>query len=609
MRNILPWIIVALIVAASVVSCTVPYEVQPTPIEFTTIAKGIYSGVNQSSSEVIKDEATWAATWDSIVANQLEPEPIPQVDFNQYILLAHFMGQRPTSGYEVEFTDVLEEDNNISATVREVSPGSNCTVSQVITAPYDVIVIPKTYKPISVAIIDLNQCLIKTWSAWPIFHYNPQRTGVGQSRGIVTDSTSLRWSYSGGGTVRGIVGSPVESGGIIYFCSGDGKLYALNHDGTLKYSTQITRTTTQIAISSSPGLSQYGWYPRRLYIGTHEQSPSYDNFFAVDAETGNVIWSLQVPNGSPAAIKGGSSPLVVIDPKTLKPMIYVGAADGFLYCISDNGSQGVVVWRTQLQNADYSNGFYSSAAMSPVAPAGRLGTIYCAGQETNSTDTYYGWGKLFALDPYTGAIINAKTIVLTTTSGEWVSSPSVKIIGGVETIFAGTSDRQMRAVAIVSGSAVLAASNYGVSATISACPTICDLNGDGKVEAIFGDGAGWVHSITYDPSLPMGQRWDSSSSGSWKYKTSSTSIVSSAAVAYAPDLTVFVGGSGLGAIYSIKWDGTLLGSYGMPYTELIVTSSPAVAQTWLTALGWVFVGSCDNPLSPSTGKLYAFGPA
>ena len=134
-----------LIVAANVVSCTVPYLGEP--IAFTTISKGEQSAVTESESVVISDVGTWEDTWDTLKAHLVNPPAAPDVDFDQYVLLAHFMGQKPSSGYDVEFTEVLEGDK-ISAIAKEISPGSGCIVLHVITAPYHVIQIPKTDKEV-----------------------------------------------------------------------------------------------------------------------------------------------------------------------------------------------------------------------------------------------------------------------------------------------------------------------------------------------------------------------------------------------------------------------------------------------------------------------------
>jgi hypothetical protein len=156
MRKILLWATVAVIVAGGVVSCTTPYEgKEPTPIAFTTIAKGDQSTVTQSDSVVISDVGTWEDTWDRLTAHLINPEPAPEVDFNEYILLAHFMGQKPTSGYEVEFTEVLEGATDISAAIREISPAPECMLAQVITSPYHVIQVPKTEKDVQFTVKEM----------------------------------------------------------------------------------------------------------------------------------------------------------------------------------------------------------------------------------------------------------------------------------------------------------------------------------------------------------------------------------------------------------------------------------------------------------------------
>lgn len=118
----------------------------PKTCNFTTITEGERSGFDQPSSKVIQDQTTWEDTWDMIMSSLLDPPPPPQVDFAEYILLAHFMGEKPSSGYHAEFSEVLEGANKITAAVREISPGPECLTRAVMTAPYHVIQIPKTDK-------------------------------------------------------------------------------------------------------------------------------------------------------------------------------------------------------------------------------------------------------------------------------------------------------------------------------------------------------------------------------------------------------------------------------------------------------------------------------
>jgi outer membrane protein assembly factor BamB len=436
------------------------------------------------------------------------------------------------------------------------------------------------------------------WSDWPTFHHDRQRTGVASGNGIITDTTTFRWAYPPlvDQPIGAVCGSPVVGpDGTIYFGATDGYLYALNPDGTLKWKSNLDGE-----IASSPVLlpsTSISPYRGRVYVGT-DGDP---NFFAIDTATGEKIWELQVPTGNPFAIKAGSSPLLVVDPAGGEPVLYVGAANGYLYCIRDHGGAGEVIWGRQLQPADLVNGFYSSPVESPVGLMGRLSTIYCGGQETRIGPNR-GKAKLFALDPYSG---NDVCNPLIFTSQGYVSSPAVGLLEGVETIFAGTSDGRMRAV-VIQGGTLVEKTNYLADASIATCPAIYDLNGDNYVEIIFGTDGGVIYALTYthDSAPPsFSESWTSSIGGT---------IRSSASVALTGLPTVFVGGcSSSGNIYSITWDGTFLHSYETLNSEPCITSSPAIAQRstdLLGAPGWIFIGSSDSLSSPSEGRLYAFGP-
>ena len=442
------------------------------------------------------------------------------------------------------------------------------------------------------------QVMCPKWADWPLFHHNQQRTGVASGSGIVTDTTTFKWAYPplNEPSIGAVCGSPVVGpDGTIYFSSTDEYLYALNPDGTLKWRSESLngRITSSPALLPSTSISPSRG---RIYIGTHGDP----NFFAIDTVTGKKIWELQVPTGTPSAIEAGSSPLLVVDPVGGEPVLYVGAANGYLYCIRDRGGNGDVVWGTQLF-VDSAFAFQSSPAESAVGPMGMLWTIYCGGQET-SAGPDFGKGKLSALNPYSGNVIWG--IVLTGFNG-YVSSPSIEMVEGVETIFAGTSEGRMKAVAVESGQPV-EKMHYCVPAGIAVCPAIYDLNGDKYVEVIFGADNGVIYAITYvhDSNWPR-------SSFFWDYSIGGT-IRSSPAVALAQQPTVFIGGcSSSGNIYSIMWDGTLLGYYTTQTPELCISSSPAVAERLtdlIGAPGWVFVGSCDSLDNPSEGRLYAFGP-
>ncbi len=62
------------------------------------------------------------------------------IDFNENVVVAVFFGEQPTGGYNIEITEVTETEDNVIIYVLETYPG-DCPVIQVITAPYDVVLI------------------------------------------------------------------------------------------------------------------------------------------------------------------------------------------------------------------------------------------------------------------------------------------------------------------------------------------------------------------------------------------------------------------------------------------------------------------------------------
>jgi hypothetical protein len=627
MRNILPWIITAALVAASIVSCTTPYEEEePTPVEFTTIARDDQSAVKQASSMVIEDEETWEATWASLVPNLIQRPLPPEIDWGKYVLLAHFMGQKSTNGYEVEFTEVLEGDK-ISVRVTEISPGSNCTLLQVITAPYHIVQIPKTDKEVEFILQqEGRRCPSATWYDWPMFHHDAQHSGTATGRGTNTIGSTLQFvfdtrSQANGDPDGAILASPVVANdGTIYVASSspdEGIVYALDSAGNVKSGWPFR---IYAEIYSTPAIGP----DNTIYLCTSVTSAG-ENFFAL-YPSGKPKWTLKVPAASPVDFSVSSSPVIVKEwvGSWLRQVIYAGTSDGYLYKIIDQGSSGSIAWGIQLS---YTSNIMLGISSPAVGPSG---TIYVGILDPTLEEDRQGslgrWGKLVALNP-DGS--ERWRIALTTTNCitddlnvyEEVCSPAVAVVhypnyfcnmppGDYETIFAGTTDHTMKAVRENPSTGKPSINmHFEASGGIrTGCPAIYDLNGDGWVEVIFGTSFTLVNNI-YAVSFTQNVTAAPAFCNEYWHLYTGLSWLSGPAVAVAPTFQpwVFMGSqnlSGNSKVYSITWNGTIVGTYDLGSDN--VGASPAVAQgptppNLLGATGWVFVGS-------SLGKLYAFGP-
>jgi hypothetical protein len=403
------------------------------------------------------------------------------------------------------------------------------------------------------------------WYNWPMFHHDPQRTGVATASGIFAVPTNLRWTFNTGAP---IIASPVVAeDGTIYVASRNGTVFALGLSGNL-----IWRWSPwpPAAITSTPAISPPSFPSPRIYIGTSATYPDY-NFFALDAGTGALIDQLSLPFGG---IERSS--LAVIDEGGNKLAIYAGSMLGYLYRIIDYMGLSLD-WSIPLSNGS----IWHAPAVGPN------GVIYIG-----------AYGGLWAINPD-----SSTRWTFPFPAGTYAEQPAVRVVSGSPSpiIYVGTSGGTPNAMYAVQDSSTSGTLKwaYSVTSDIMSCPAIYDLNGDGNVEIIFGSsesGKYYVYAVT-DKVTPTLY---------WRYLTGNAPIRSSAAIALAPQPTVFIG-SDDNRIYSINWDETTWGQWGVGSftTGGAVWSSPAVAQPktdMVGAPGWVFVGSND-------GNLYAFGPA
>lgn len=65
------------------------------------------------------------------------------VDLEQQMVLAAFMGTRGSGGHSIEVTRAVETDSRVKAHVTLTSPGPECIVTMAFTSPYQVVALPR----------------------------------------------------------------------------------------------------------------------------------------------------------------------------------------------------------------------------------------------------------------------------------------------------------------------------------------------------------------------------------------------------------------------------------------------------------------------------------
>jgi len=124
------------------------------PVAYVEIDVGHNSGISSERLEVIRDEASLADLW-RVHTTWQDPVPEqPQVDFSTNMVIAMFLGDKPTGGYGLEVVGVVEEMDRWVVQLRADSAGSGCGVTTAQTQPYRILSVPRSGKNVSFDIAD-----------------------------------------------------------------------------------------------------------------------------------------------------------------------------------------------------------------------------------------------------------------------------------------------------------------------------------------------------------------------------------------------------------------------------------------------------------------------
>ena len=148
---------IALIALVSLAACCTTEEVvqgnvePPKHLEFKEINKGILTGNGDEglgnqiglSVQSTDDWNVLREKMNSVNESQLEIS----VDFSETTILAYFDKVRPSGGYTVEISKVVETDFQISVYYELTAPSGNAI--DIMTQPFHIVSIPKTIKTIN----------------------------------------------------------------------------------------------------------------------------------------------------------------------------------------------------------------------------------------------------------------------------------------------------------------------------------------------------------------------------------------------------------------------------------------------------------------------------
>jgi hypothetical protein len=98
---------------------------------------------------VVRDAATWQATWNQIYLRSSPLPPLPPIDFSQEMIVVVALGSHPTGGYGILLDGAAEAPGNGTVVaVSSVSPGARCATTQAFTQPVDIARLPLRSGPV-----------------------------------------------------------------------------------------------------------------------------------------------------------------------------------------------------------------------------------------------------------------------------------------------------------------------------------------------------------------------------------------------------------------------------------------------------------------------------
>lgn len=117
-------------------------QTMPT-ISYEVLLEGTYSGIREPLQKVISTNEEWEDLWRKHVSIIVPQPPVPEVDFENNVVAAIYMGEKNKSGYQVLLKEVVPEGKDVILRYKIVEPPENSFTLMVLTQPFILVKIPK----------------------------------------------------------------------------------------------------------------------------------------------------------------------------------------------------------------------------------------------------------------------------------------------------------------------------------------------------------------------------------------------------------------------------------------------------------------------------------
>eukprot|EP00435_Cladocopium_sp_Y103_P036427 s1937_g9.t1 len=118
------------------------------PVGFETLLAGTFSGIDESIKKVIESKADLADLWTRHFSRQSSPDPLPEINFEEEVVVCVFAGVQGSGGYSISVKSIEDTDER-KIGVEFICPGARTITICAMTQPHHIIRMPKTSLPVS----------------------------------------------------------------------------------------------------------------------------------------------------------------------------------------------------------------------------------------------------------------------------------------------------------------------------------------------------------------------------------------------------------------------------------------------------------------------------
>ena len=118
------------VLLAAILQATVPMR---------SIDKGLNSNIDAARQATVRTADEWSKLWTQHAGERTKPA----VDFSKDVVVAVFMGTRPSAAFTVEIVGTRTEGATLIVSYKETRPAPGGVAAQILTSPYHIVAVPK----------------------------------------------------------------------------------------------------------------------------------------------------------------------------------------------------------------------------------------------------------------------------------------------------------------------------------------------------------------------------------------------------------------------------------------------------------------------------------